>query len=84
VRTTVKKWFSDKGFGFLHNGSEGSLDILVSAAELKNCEYLKPGRIVEFDCGFNDKGLIARNVYLVHEETKPKTLFNDHWHNKKY
>lgn len=84
MRTTVKKWFSDKGYGFLNNGSEASQDILVHASELKNCEFLKVGRIVEFDCDFNEKGLIARNVHLVHEDIKQKPVFNDHWHQRRY
>lgn len=88
MRTTVKKWFSDKGFGFLNNGSESAPDIMVHSSELKNCTYLKPGRTVEFDCDYNGKGLVAKNVYLISEETvisKPKTksVFNDHWHTKR-
>lgn len=85
MKTTVKKWFNDKGFGFLHNGSESAPDIMVHSSELKNCTYLKPGRTVEFDCHFNDKGLVAKNVQLVPEETQQttkviKSPFNDHWH----
>lgn len=88
MKTTVKKWFADKGFGFLHNGTESAPDILVHSSELKNCTYLKPGRIVEFDCHFNDKGLLAKNVHLIAEEQTAKgkvnTLFNDHWHRNRY
>ncbi len=74
MRTTVKKWFLDKGFGFLNNGSDLAPDIIVFASELKNCEFLKPGRTVEFECYFNDKGLIAKNVRLVYESSvDPKT-----------
>ncbi|ACE84768.1 cold-shock protein [Cellvibrio japonicus] len=68
MKTTVKCWFADKGYGFLNNGGEFSKDIMVHVSELKNCEYLKPGRTVEFDCDFNQKGLIAKNVHLVYEE----------------
>lgn len=89
MKTTVKKWFNDKGFGFLHNGSESAPDIMVHSSELKNCTYLKPGRTVEFECHFNEKGLIAKNVHLVPEElakiiktTKP--TFNDHWHQHRF
>lgn len=69
MRTTVKNWFSDKGYGFLNNGSPNAPDIMVHSTELRNCEYLKPGRIVEFECYFNERGLIAKNVKLVHEST---------------
>lgn len=73
MRTTVKNWFSQKGYGFLNNGSENAPDIIVHASELKNCEFLKSGRLVEFECHFNDKGLVAKNVKLVHEETTRPT-----------
>lgn len=63
----MKAWYSDKGYGFLINGSPGSRDILVHSSELKNCEFLKAGREVDFDCDCNEKGLIAKNVFLVYE-----------------
>ena len=62
MQTTVKKWFKDKGFGFLANG-EGP-DIMVRKANLENCQYLKPGVIVEFECHVDEKGLIAKKVRL--------------------
>ena len=63
----MKAWYSDKGYGFLINGSPGSKDILVHSSELKNCEFLKAGREVDFDCDCNEKGLVAKNVFLVYE-----------------
>lgn len=93
MRTTVKAWYGDKGFGFLKNGGYGSKDILVHVSELRNCEFLKPGRTVEFDCDYNEKGLVAKNVHLVHdlvsknERSKkyeqPKPTFNDHWYDRR-
>jgi cold shock protein len=68
LKTTVKSWFADKGYGFLNNGSEGSRDILVHSSQLRNCHYLKPGAVVEFDCDFNDRGLVAKNVVLSLQE----------------
>ncbi len=73
MKTTVKCWFADKGYGFLNNGGEFSKDIMVHVSELKNCEFLKPGRTVEFDCDFNQKGLVAKNVQLVYEESQQPT-----------
>lgn len=70
MKTTVKCWFADKGYGFLNNGGEFSKDIMVHVSELKNCEFLKPGRTVEFDCDFNQKGLVAKNVQLVYEDNQ--------------
>lgn len=67
--TTVKRWFTDKGYGFLHNGGDAP-DIMVHANELKNCEYLRPGRTVEFECHINSKGLVARNVRLVQDSSR--------------
>jgi len=65
--STVKIWFEDKGYGFIKNGSVGSRDVMVHASQLINCTYLKAGRTVEFDVDINDKGLVAKNVMLIHE-----------------
>jgi len=73
MQTTVKKWFDKKGFGFLNNGSDQAPDIMVHASELKNCDYLRPGRTVEFEIHVNDKGLIAKNVKLVRDREAPRT-----------
>lgn len=69
MQTTVKRWFTDKGYGFLHNGGDAP-DIMVHANELKNCQYLRPGRTVEFECHTNSKGLVAKNVRLVQDQPK--------------
>ncbi|QEY16033.1 cold shock domain-containing protein [Cellvibrio sp. KY-GH-1] len=75
MRTTVKNWFSEKGYGFLNNGSENAPDIMVHVSELRNCEYLKTGRTVEFECHINQRGLVAKNVKLIYDDaitsTKP-------------
>ncbi len=79
MQTTVKNWFAQKGYGFLYNGSENAPDIIVYATELRNCQYLKRGRIVEFECHINDNRLIAKNVKLIHENTNvPKPYQNHH------
>ncbi len=62
MQTIVKKWFQDKGFGFLENGK--GPDIMVRKAELVNCQYLKVGSIVEFECHTDGRGLMAKKVSL--------------------
>lgn len=62
MQTIVKKWFREKDYGFLDNGS-GS-DIKVSKADLVNCQYLKVGATVDFECHVDKQGLIAKKVSL--------------------
>ena len=62
MQTVVKKWFQDKGFGFLENGK--GPDIMVRKADLIKCSYLKVGSTVEFECHADNKGLIAKKVSL--------------------
>ena len=63
LQATVKKWFRDKDSGFLGNGS--GPDIMVSKADLVNCEFLKVGVMVEFECHSDKRGLIAKKVKLL-------------------
>ena len=63
LQTTVKKWFRDKDSGFLDNGN--AQDIMVTKADLVNCEYLKVGVMVEFECHSDKRGLIAKKVKLL-------------------
>lgn len=69
MQTEVKKWFKDKGYGFLANGN--GPDIMVRKANLENCQFLKPGVMVEFECYPEDKGLLAKKVKLVKTQSKP-------------
>ena len=66
MQTIVKKWFRDKDTGFLDNG-EGP-DIMVRKAELVNCQFLKVGAMVEFECHTGEQGLIAKNVKLSNQK----------------
>lgn len=68
MQTLVKKWFQDKGYGFLENGA--GPDIMVHKAELINCSYLKIGSIVEFECHTDNQGLIAKKVSLLPKKRK--------------
>ena len=63
LQTVVKKWFRDKNTGFLDNGS--GADIMVSKADLVNCDFLKVGVLVEFECHADKRGLIAKKVKLL-------------------
>ena len=63
LQTIVKKWFRDKNAGFLDNGN--GPDIKVDKADLVNCEFLKVGARVEFECHADKRGLIARKVKLL-------------------
>jgi cold shock CspA family protein len=62
LQTVVKKWFRDKNYGFLDNGK--GPDIMVRKGDLSNCQYLKVGASVEFECHPDKNGLVAKNVKL--------------------
>ena len=72
MQTTVKKWFRDKDFGFLNNGS--GPDIKVRKADLVNCQFLKIVVTVEFECHLDKQGLIGKKVKLLGQKklNKPK------------
>jgi len=65
MQAEVKKWFRDKDSGFLDNG--GGPDIMVRKADLINCQFLKVGATVEFECHLDKRGLIAKKVKLSHK-----------------
>lgn len=62
MQTVVKKWFREKDYGFLDNGS--GPDIMVRKADLVKCQFLKVGAMVEFECHVNKQGIIAKKVSL--------------------
>jgi CspA family cold shock protein len=65
LQTIVKKWYRDKNSGLLDNG--GGPDIMVTKADLVNCEFLKVGVTVEFECHSDKRGLIAKKVKIVQQ-----------------
>jgi len=67
LQTVVKKWFKEKEYGFLDNGS--GPDIMVRKSELIRCNYLKVGVSVKFECHCDKGGLIAKNVRLIRQNT---------------
>ena len=74
LQTTVKKWFRDKDSGFLKNGN--GADIMVDKADLVNCEFLKVGVNVEFECVADKRGLMAKKVKLLPQK-KPNNKNNN-------
>ena len=76
MQTVVKKWFRDKDTGFLDNG--GGTDIMVSKDDLVNCQFLKVGANVEFECHGGKQGLVARKVKLL-----PQKKSGGQHHNKR-
>ncbi len=66
MQTVVKKWFRDEDFGFLDN--RGGPDIMVRKADLIDCQFLKVGATVEFECHPEKQGLIAKKVKLSHQK----------------
>ena len=68
METVVKKWFRDKDTGFLDNGN--GPDIMVCKADLVNCQFLKVGAVVEFECHQAEHGLIAKKVQLSNQKKK--------------
>lgn len=66
MQTVVKKWYRDKDCGILDNGN--GPDILVHKADLVNCQFLKVGATVEFECHTDKRGLIAKMVKLSHHK----------------
>ena len=81
LQTVVKKWFRDKDSGFLDNGS--GPDIKVIKDDLVNCQFLKVGATVEFECHADTRGLIARKVKLV-QPNKSGGRHNSNQHNKPF
>ncbi len=66
MQTVVKKWFRDKQSGFLDNGN--GPDIFVRKADLVNCDFLKVGVTVEFECYSEKHELIAKKVKLSNQK----------------
>ncbi len=67
MQTVVKKWFRDKEYGFLDNGT--APDIMVRKADLTNCQFLRIGVNVEFECHVEGSKLVAKMVKLIHEKS---------------
>ncbi len=66
----MKKWFRDKDSGLLDNGS--GPDIIVYKADLVNCQFLKVGATVEFECHSGNQKMIAKKVKLAHHKKETK------------
>ena len=66
MQTVVKKWYQDKEYGFLDN--QDGPDIMVRKADLVNCNFLKVGATVEFECHSDKQALIAKKVRLSNQK----------------
>jgi cold shock CspA family protein len=77
LQTVVKKWFRDKASGFLENGN--GPNIIVRKIDLINCQFLKVGATVQFECHLDKQGLIAKKVKLLGQtkSNKPKNKKRD-------
>ncbi len=62
LQTVVKKWSRDKDSGFLDNG--GGPDIMVRKADLVNCQFLKVGVTVEFECHLDTNGVLMNSTIM--------------------
>lgn len=65
MTSRVKKWFEDKGYGFIENPDEPGDDIFVHYSKVigHGRRSLRAGQRVEFETFENEKGrLEARNV----------------------
>jgi CspA family cold shock protein len=69
MTSRVKKWFGEKGFGFITN-PDGGKDIFVHYSEIirppnaRGAIHLNEGQEVTFDCVPNgEKGMKASRVY---------------------
>jgi len=61
---TIKR-ITDKGFGFINDGSEKDMFFHCSAVEGVPFEELREGQRVSFEVGRGPKGPRAENVQLV-------------------
>ncbi len=64
---TVKKWISDRGFGFIRT-SDGSPDIFLHAGDLKKSGIMtdpKEGSKITYDTYEGDRGLRAKNIVMI-------------------
>ncbi len=77
LQTIVKKWFRNKASGLLENGN--GPDIVVRKADLVNCQFLKVGANVQFECHLDKQGLIAKRVKLLgqNKSNTPKSKNRD-------
>lgn len=66
LQTVVKKWYRDKATGLLDN--RGGPDIVVRKSDLVDCQFLKVGATVEFECHLENRDLVAKKVRLLHQK----------------
>lgn len=65
MKGTVKKFFKDKGYGFIHGEDGRDYFFHYSAILMDNYKTAEPGESVEFEPEESDRGLRANNVKKV-------------------
>ncbi|MDD5885512.1 MAG: cold shock domain-containing protein [Erysipelotrichaceae bacterium] len=65
MKGTVKKFFKDKGYGFIHGEDGRDYFFHYSAILMDNYKTAEPGENVEFEPEESDRGLRANNVKKV-------------------
>ena len=63
---TIKR-LTDKGFGFINDGSSKDMFFHSSAVEGRSYEQLREGQRVRFEVGQGPKGPRAENVTVVED-----------------
>ncbi len=62
MKGTVKKFFKDKGFGFIHGEDGKDYFFHYSVIVMDNYKTAEPGENVEFDPVESERGLRASSV----------------------
>lgn len=62
MKGTVKKFFKDKGFGFIHGEDGKDYFFHYSAIQMDNYKTAEVGENVEFESAESDRGLRANSV----------------------
>ena len=65
MKGTVKKFFKDKGYGFIHGEDGRDYFFHYSAILMDNYKTAEPGENLECDPEESDRGLRANNVKKV-------------------
>jgi CspA family cold shock protein len=64
LKGTVKKWLSNRGYGFI-DAEEGDEDVFIHHSEIQGTYDLKEGQEVEFEIESTDKGPRAVGLKVI-------------------
>ena len=65
MKSTIKWFNNEKGYGFIENGKNEDIFVHYSEIEMEGFKTLKEGETVKFDLIKTPKGLQAHNVSVV-------------------